>query len=1095
MGRRLIYTLMAMLLALVACDKEKDVPVETPDENQGEEHNPQGQEVVPGEDGMVTMSFSAALEDPATIKTTIDESGKVEWVAGDNVKVIWSDSGSATMTALTGGVTTSFSDVSVGVADYYYAVYPSADYSLNTASSSLSVTIPQSQDGSFQSANYIVGRTLAGGTNLKFYYASSVVKFNISRSDITSVTLRSADGSAIAGSVSADFSAVSSVEDVPTFSVTDGSDEITVPVSGAGTYYAAILPGKAIAGGLLFRASTDSDYLPAAATGQNQASVRGKIKDYTVSGGMDSKIVTDWYVSATGAGSKSGKSLANAFDEASFRSFLASRSSDSAASRSQAFRLYGSTIHVNGTVSVAELIPVSFASGAYEKPVEFTVDGGTLSGGGASSILSIGSGAYVHLSGLTLSGGNAGSEMGGALRIVAATASVDASNCTFSGSEALEGGAVYISSGTLTATDCTFSGNNATVAYNYHGGGAMKLGGASAVAELHRCTFTSNSTDGGGGAVCTSAGAIHATKCTFDGNSAGKYGGALNAEGGNAVIFLSKCKLSGNTSGGWGMTTAIGDDATFAANGSIFYGNSCSGSNDAGFFMKGNTLLTGNTIIEDVSNKAVLHLAGTASTILANNIIIGKDEADMAVYMDVTTHTATSYGGNFVGRIAGASLQACQAFNKNISDIYNWKYKEFSGATWNAETLVFSWTNASVYGFYPAKQAAVTTALSIFGGGFSSWATDIDAYAFTKDISGHLRTQTGLRPGAWEGNNNAMSSSSKKISLNHLLAYYQWGTSSTGVLVMAHRCHINSQDQTENSVSAGRQALAAGADILEIDPRPTKDGHYILCHDKKIENFVNNSFLFGCDKVSDMTLSKIQSYQLVNRKWFGETMRYNHGTGEKIPTLEEFFAGMPSARSYYVCLDLNKIIDENDDYLNRIHEVVDIVNAAGMLEHAMFSVGKYNAENGEDKLTSLRNSFASWGYPDACIYSYPYGSSAESSANYKWAVSFPQSIYPVQATYSPGSSPHNLIYTVRDGMIGSVNMLHTLNSAIPEYSLDASQLDELLAGFPYCHIIHTDTPSELVSALTAKGLRVSRYEDELDVNTGFDGYNPDDYNW
>ena len=40
-----------------------------------------------------------------------------------------------------------------------------------------------------------------------------------------------------------------------------------------------------------------------------------------------------------------------------------------------------------------------------------------------------------------------------------------------------------------------------------------------------------------------------------------------------------------------------------------------------------------------------------------------------------------------------------------------------------------------------------------------------------------------------------------------------------------------------------------------------------------------------------------------------------------------------------------------------------------------------------------------------------------------------------------------------------------------------------------------ETLQPVLEALRAKGLRVSRYEDELGVNTGFDGYNPDDYNW
>lgn len=1088
MGRIENILAVLVLFTVVSCNKEEGtIKTDSPADQQ---------EVPQSGEEIITLSFTADIEAPNDAKTTIDDNGKVQWEAGDAVRVFWSDSGSATMSAQTSGVKTTFSDVSVGVADYYYSVYPDSEQTLSTAENTVSVVIPQSQDGTFASANYIVGRTLEGTTNLCFYYASSIVKFNITRADITQITLRSSDGSAIAGTVKADFSQVSTASDTPVFSVTDGSDEIRIAVSGAGTYYAAILPGKEIAGGLLFRPQTAEDYLPAAASALNQASVRGKVKNYIVSGGIEAKVVSNYYVSSSGSGSKNGKSPDNAFDVTKFADFVRSRSNDPEASRSQAFRMYGTTIHVSGTVVVPGTIEIGFADGAYEKPVGFTIAGGTLSGGGSSSILDIGQQASVSLSNLTLSEAAAGGDMGGAVRISSPGASLTADVCVFSGNSALEGGAVYVGDGAFTATDCEFSNNTASVEYNYRGGGAVKLGGSAAVAELHRCTFSSNSTSGGGGAVCCSSGALHATKCKFIGNTAARYGGALNAEGNNASIFISKCKISGNSASGWGTSIAIGDNAVFAANGSIIYGNTSSGSNDAGLFLKGNTLLVGNTVIEDVSEKAVLHLAGSASSCLANNIIMGKDETDMAVYMDGTTHIAASYGGDLIGRISGASLPACQAFHKDISDIYNWKYTEFKGATWNAETYVFSWTNGSIYGYYPAKPAAVNTAVSVFGGSFSAWATGVDAYAFTKDISGHQRPEAGLRPGAWEGSNNAMSSSPKRLSVGHLLGYYQWGTSSTGVLVMAHRCHINSKDQTENSISAAKQALAAGADVLEVDPRPTKDGKIVLCHDPKIENFVDDMFLFGCDKIIDMNLSTVQSYELVNRKWFGETWRGNHGTGEKIPTLSEFFAGVGSARSYYVCLDLDKLISENSsNYLTYLHTIADIVNAAGMMEHTLFYVSKAAAAAGEDKATSLKNSFALWGYPDASIYTYPYGNSPDTDSNYKWAVHYPQNTYAVQATYSPGSSPHNLLHVVKDGMVGTVNMLNTLNSNIPEYGLNASQLDELLAGYPYCHLIQTDNPAELVSALAAKGLRVSRYEDDFGGHAGFDGYTSGSYNW
>lgn len=166
-----------------------------------------------------------------------------------------------------------------------------------------------------------------------------------------------------------------------------------------------------------------------------------------------------------------------------------------------------------------------------------------------------------------------------------------------------------------------------------------------------------------------------------------------------------------------------------------------------------------------------------------------------------------------------------------------------------------------------------------------------------------------------------------------------------------------------------------------------------------------------------------------------------------------------------------------------------------MMDHALFYVHKCGAGEGEDKITSLQASFASWGYPQASIYFYPYGNSPATDRNYEWALGFPQYVYSAQASYSPGASPHNLRYVAEDGVVGSVNMLNTLNGNIPEYGIYESQLNELLNGFPYCHIINTDNPAELVSLLTAKGMRPSRYEDPLNAGSTFDGYQDNGYNW
>lgn len=81
----------------------------------------------------------------------------------------------------------------------------------------------------------------------------------------------------------------------------------------------------------------------------------------------------------------------------------------------------------------------------------------------------------------------------------------------------------------------------------------------------------------------------------------------------------------------------------------------------------------------------------------------------------------------------------------------------------------------------------------------------------------------------------------------------------------------------ENSLEAIDYAVKAGAEILEIDVRPTKDGVLVLMHDETIDRTTT-----GSGKVADLTYAQLQQYVLKD---------YNTGapTAHKIPTLEEAF--------------------------------------------------------------------------------------------------------------------------------------------------------------------------------------------------------------
>lgn len=182
--------------------------------------------------------FSASVEDE--LRTALNGS-KIEWVAGDKISILW-NGGSTTATAVNAGSSSSFPvDGRLVKADSYYAVYPS-DISAAASASSVSVTIPSEQSGSFSSSCVMLAMT--DDYELSFKNLCGLIRFSVSDESVSSVSIRSIDGTALTGTANLIFS-----EEIPTVSsVTATSSTITVPVSGSGTYYAAVLPGTTFAG-------------------------------------------------------------------------------------------------------------------------------------------------------------------------------------------------------------------------------------------------------------------------------------------------------------------------------------------------------------------------------------------------------------------------------------------------------------------------------------------------------------------------------------------------------------------------------------------------------------------------------------------------------------------------------------------------------------------------------------------------------------------------------------------------------------------------------------------------------------------------------
>ncbi|MGV8090380.1 MAG: glycerophosphodiester phosphodiesterase family protein [Mangrovibacterium sp.] len=92
------------------------------------------------------------------------------------------------------------------------------------------------------------------------------------------------------------------------------------------------------------------------------------------------------------------------------------------------------------------------------------------------------------------------------------------------------------------------------------------------------------------------------------------------------------------------------------------------------------------------------------------------------------------------------------------------------------------------------------------------------------------------------------------------------------VLVAAHRGDW--RNAPENSLSAIKNCISMGVDIVEIDVHMTKDSALVLMHDAKIDRTTT-----GKGKVSDWSLDSLRTLNLKNGCGIP--------TREKIPTLEE----------------------------------------------------------------------------------------------------------------------------------------------------------------------------------------------------------------
>lgn len=209
----------------------------------------------------------------------------------------------------------------------------------------------------------------------------------------------------------------------------------------------------------------------------------------------------------------------------------------------------------------------------------------------------------------------------------------------------------------------------------------------------------------------------------------------------------------------------------------------------------------------------------------------------------------------------------------------------------------------------------------------------------------------------------------------------------------------------ENSIAAIDCSVNAGAEIIEIDVRPTKDGVLVLMHDETIDRTTT-----GSGKVADLTYAQIQQYFLKD---------YNTGkpTAYKVPTLEEAFKH--GRGRIYFNLDIsNKLVP--GDATNSLITMAKLIQSLDMDNQAVIYVGgKMSVAN------ALKD------YPSLLIHPYVAVKSQIDS------FSALGSVFLFQMSTDDGMNNATIVSQIRE--VGGLPYANSLNG--PDNSMTAGNFD------------------------------------------------------
>ncbi len=137
-----------------------------------------------------------------------------------------------------------------------------------------------------------------------------------------------------------------------------------------------------------------------------------------------------------------------------------------------------------------------------------------------------------------------------------------------------------------------------------------------------------------------------------------------------------------------------------------------------------------------------------------------------------------------------------------------------------------------------------------------------------------------------------------------------------GVLVIGHRGNV--RFAPENTLASFNAAVKAGADVVELDYRVTRDGEQVVFHDNDLDRTTDAPRVLGRKKLTVANVSLDEIRRLDAGQWFDPRFR-----GAKVPTLAEALDLIQKERvtmverktgSAAACIELLK----KKDYLDKV---------------------------------------------------------------------------------------------------------------------------------------------------------------------------------